>query len=314
MAIFLMAPYTLERLNEYAKKANIDIENKPLDVNSGEDEIIEAIGKAPAVIAGSECYTRNVFEKLKGTLKTVIRFGAGYDSIDTKAARDNGIAIMIAGGGNSASVADQAVMLMASLCRQICLFDREMRQGIWSQQRTSVQLTGKTVGLIGFGRIGKIVAQLLDGYRCKLLVHDDYVKDDILRKYNISRKPVEEIAGESDIVSLHVPVTPETKGMINEKFFALMKPTAYIVNTSRGQIVNEKDLIAALQNGQIAGAGLDVFENEPLGDSPLLKLQNVILSPHVSYNTVEANMLTAEITIKNLAEFRNMGTCLDVVN
>ncbi len=305
---------TSEYLKTYGQSQGIAIETISF-TGSTRDELTKTLSGFDAVIAGgAERYTGEVFQSLRKTLKAVCRFGAGYDNIDAEAARDNGIAVMIAGGGNSAAVADHAIMLMLSLGRHICIYDREMRQEIWSAPRVSVQLEGKTIGIIGFGRVGRILSQYLSGFGCLILAMDSYVGDAVMKKCGVHRADMDEIARKSDYISLHAPYTPQTRDMINSEFLQKMKPTAYIINTSRGGLINENDLIEALRNGNIAGAALDVFQNEPLGSSPLLSMDNVILSPHVAYNTREANLLTARVTVDNLSSYLKTGVCEDIVN
>lgn len=305
---------TFAYLRTYGLSQGLAIEPVPHTAITG-DELIKALSSFDAVIAGgAEQYTEEVFKSLKKTLKAVCRFGAGYDNVDAEAARNHGIAVIIAGGGNSAAVADHAIMLMLALGRHICLYDREMRQEIWRAPRVPTQLEGKTVGIIGFGRVGRILSRYLSGFRCRILVMDDYVGDEVLETCGVHRADPDEIVRESDYISIHAPYTPQTKEMINSEFLQKMKPTAYIINTSRGGLIHENDLIEALRNGSIAGAALDVFQKEPLGSSPLLSMDNVILSPHIAYNTREANLLTAKVTVDNLSAYLKTGTCEDVVN
>lgn len=305
---------TFDYLKTYGQSQGLMIESVDYTGSTGE-ELIKALCGYDAVIAGgAEQYTGEVFQSLRKTLKAVCRFGAGYDNVDAEAARNHGIAVMIAGGGNSAAVADHAIMLMLALGRHICLYDREMRQEIWRAPRVSTQLEGKTVGIIGFGRVGRILSRYLSGFRCKILVMDNYVSDEMLEKCGVHRADLDEIARNSDYISIHAPLTPQTREMINSAFLQKMKPTAYIINTSRGGLIHENDLIEALRNGDIAGAALDVFQNEPLGSSPLLSMDNVILSPHIAYNTREANLLTAKVTVDNLSVYLKTGTCEDIVN
>lgn len=301
-------------IEEYAAAAGVKVDYAPLPEWS-EKAVIDTVKGYNASIASVEPYTRDVLKALCPELKAIIRFGVGYDNIDTEAARGLGIAVMIAGGGNSRAVADHAIMLMLALGRQICLYDREMRQGGWRKSRDCTVLEGKTVGIIGFGRIGRILSGYLSGFKCRLLVSDDYVDDAVLTSCGARRAGLDEIAGSSDFISLHIPLMNGTRGMIDNNFLVKMKPTAFLINTSRGPVVNEQELVAALNRGVIAGAGLDVFETEPLGeDSPLRKMDNVILSPHTAFKTLESERLTSKIVIDNLKEFFESGECDDIVN
>ena len=298
----------------YAKELGFIADNIPLPSRSEEDVIKTMKGYA-AVIAGSgEKYTRSAMTALLPELRAIMRFGVGYDNIDTKAARELGVTAMIAAGGNAAAVAEQAMTLMLAITRHTCRLDREMRQGKWSP-RVATQLEGKTVGLIGFGRIGRILAGYLSGFKCELLVIDDYINDDVLAAHGARRTSLDEIAAKSDYISLHAPLSDETRGMINKTFLGKMKPSAYLINTSRGPVVNEADLIEALKNNVIAGAGLDVFEKEPLQEvSELRDLDNVILAPHAAYNTKEANRLSVKIMLDNLNSLFKGEPCDGIVS
>lgn len=305
---------TRELLNKCAEEAGFVIEYGRLKGRT-EQDLIDSVKGYVAVIAGDvERFTRPVLEAIKDDMKAVMRFGVGYDKIDTVAARDLGIDVIVAGGGNSTAVADIAVMYMLALGRQICNFDKEVRQGIW-KRRKSPQLFGKTVGIIGFGRIGRIVASYLSGFKCRILVYDKYLTKNVFARYGVEESTLDEIARTCDYVTLHTPLNPETRGMIDKDFFSKMKPTAYLINTSRGPVVNTADLYDALANNVIAGAGIDVFDEEPINkDSPLLTLDNIVLSPHVAYNTNEANALTSEILIDNLSKALKGEYCEDIVN
>ena len=305
---------TKKILEDKAKAAGFVIEYCTLKGKT-EQDLIDAVKGYVSVIAGDvEYFTKNVLEAIKGDMKAVMRFGVGYDKIDTKAARELGIDVIIAGGGNSTAVADITVMYMLALGRQICQFDREMRAGIWNK-RNSPQLFGKTVGIIGFGRIGRIVASYLSGFKCRILVYDKYLTRNVFARYGVEQATMDEIARNCDYITCHTPLTYETRGMIDKVFLSKMKKTAFLINTSRGPVVNQDDLVEALTNNIIAGAGIDVFDGEPVDpNNPLLKLENIVLSPHVAYNTNEANALTSEILIDNLSAALKGEYCEDIVN
>ena len=305
---------TKQILEDCAKAAGFVIEYGRLKGRT-EQDLINATKGYLSVIAGDvEWFTPNVLEAIKDEMKAVMRWGVGYDKIDTVAARERNIDVIVAGGGNSTAVADIAVMYMLALGRSICNFDREVRSGTGTRRR-SPQLFGKTVGIIGFGRIGKIVASYLSGFKCRILVYDKYITRDEYARYGVERSTMDEIARTCDYVTLHTPLNGETKGMINKEFFSKMKSTAYLINTSRGPVVNQEDLYDALVNNVIAGAGIDVFDQEPISkDNPLITLDNIVLSPHIAYNTNEANALTAELLIDNLSKALKGEYCKDIVN
>ena len=300
--------------DSYAKELGFITANIPLPGRSEED-IVKTMKGYNAVIAGAaEQYTYSVMSALLPELKAIMRFGVGYDNIDTKAARELGVTAMIAAGGNASAVAEQALTLMLAITRHTCRFDREMRQGKWIP-RVATQLEGKTVGIIGFGRIGRILAGYLSGFKCELLVADDYIEDSVITGHGARRASMDEIAAKSDYISLHAPLSAETRGMIDKAYLSRMKPTAFLINTSRGPVINEDDLIEALANNVIAGAGLDVFVNEPLQEvSGLRELDNVVLAPHAASGTQEANLLSVKIILDNLNKLFNGEPCDGIVS
>lgn len=250
---------------------------------STDEEVIEKLSNCDAVIAGGDEYNRHVLTELAkaGHLKIIARFGVGYDKVDLKAASELGIAVTNTMGTMSMPVAEQAMALILSTARDIAFCDRKLRNEGWFVGPANGSLDGKTVGLVGFGGIAKKLAEYLKGFGCRILAYDICFDREEAGRLGVEQATIEQIAAESDFVSLHTPKTPETVGLWNKRLFDMMKPTAFLINTSRGEIVNEKDLIQALQNHVIRGAGLDVFEREPLPkDSPLLKMDNVVLIPH----------------------------------
>jgi len=256
-----------------------------------------------AIIASSEPYSKTVLEELSPTLKVISRFGVGYDSVDLVAATKLGIAVTTTPGTMSGGVADHALAMMLALGRKLMEFDNNMKAGVWDKSQLGRELEGSTVGLIGFGSIGQRLAKYLTGFDCRLLVYDRSASDYELKQYNAIRTDLDTIARESDYVSLHVPLNESTRGLIDKNFLSKMKPTAFLINTSRGKVVNESDLIEALKAKAIAGAGLDVFECEPLeNSSPLLKMENVILTPHIASATIQSFQAAGHLAVSNVHE------------
>lgn len=283
--------------------------------NLSPQELAEKLKGYPALVCGGIPIPREVIEELKDDLKIICRLGAGYDEIDLEAAREYGIPVCNTPGANAAAVADQAIMLMLALGRHICHYNQSIRQGKWTNKPVGQQLEGKTVGLLGFGNVAKTLACYLKGFKCTILVHDDYVPDYILEEKGAARASIEDIVRKSDYISLHLPLTNETRCLVNAEFFSKMKPTAFLINTCRGEVVEEKALIDALKNGKIAGAGLDVFCREPIeSDNPLLEMNQVILSPHVAYNSEEANKNTARMAAEIVSDYLMNGKLNFVVN
>lgn len=304
-----------EYIQWYAKTRGLKAEKKYI-VENAREEFIREIGGYPAVLVGGEVYTEEILKELSGSLKILTRFGVGYDKIDCVSAGKYHIAVSNTPGGNSSAVADQTVMLMLALGRSTCRYDLQTRRNCWEKSEiVTHELAGKTVGLVGFGHIARLVRQYLSGFGCRVLVMDDYVDDETLSEAQVKRADLGEIAAQSDFISLHVPLTPDTQGMINRDVFERMKSTAYLINTCRGEVVNEKDLVEALQKGEIAGAGLDVLSKEPSeDDNPLFGMDQVILSPHVSFNTQESNEKTARMAVDAIYEYLTTGHCAHIVN
>jgi phosphoglycerate dehydrogenase-like enzyme len=220
-------------------------------------------------------------------LRFIQKWGIGIDRLDVDAARARRIPVAIAAGSNSNPVSEHAILLMLATLRRLPLVDSSARQGKWiSQQMRTVcmQLTGRTVGIIGFGNIGRLVALKLRGFETKNLYFDMRRLDKVTeRAFNVTYRPLDELFAEADIVTLHAPLVPETERLINAKTLAKMQKHAVLINTARGGLVDENALYEALKAKTIFGAGLDVFDEEPLPPNhPLLALENVVITPHTS--------------------------------
>jgi D-3-phosphoglycerate dehydrogenase / 2-oxoglutarate reductase len=214
-------------------------------------------------------------------LRVIARYGVGINNVDLAAARARGIVVTNTPGANSASVAELTIGLLLNLLRPIQQAAAETRQGGWPRL-AGVSLVGKTVGLVGLGAIGKEVARRLAGFDCAVLAYDVAADADFARQQAITLMPLADLLAQSDVVSLHLPVLPETRQMVNDAFLRQMKPGAYLINTSRGELVDEAALYDALATGHLAGAALDAFQQEPPGaDNPLLALPQVIPTPHM---------------------------------
>jgi len=236
--------------------------------------------------------TRELLDKADELL-TISRTGAGVDNVDLDAAAEKGILVTSSLGVNTSSVVEHALALMMALFKQLPLMDREMRNNNFNirYKNLPADLREKTLGLVGFGRIGSSLAKVChDGFNMRIVAFDEYLPEDVKASYRgwVEFTSAEEVARQADVISVHIPLTNETKQFFNAAFFKKMKKSAFLLNTSRGGVVHEADLIHALKDGVIAGAGLDVFENEPLApDNGLLTLSNVILTPHTAALTAE---------------------------
>ena len=247
-----------------------------------EAELLAQLPGCLASLAGSEPYTRAVIEVAAAAgLKVIARAGVGYDGIDVQAATDNNVLVTFAPGSNHEAVGEHALLLMLALSKDLLMQHRETAAGRWP--RIAQQpLRGRTLGLIGLGRTGKAVATRALAFGMTVIAADPYVDDTFAKAHGVRMTSHDDVFRIADIVSLHVPLTPETRNLVNAGTLTLMKPTAYLVNTSRGEVVNEADLFAVLSAKTIAAAGLDVFETEPLVGSPLQTLDNVILTAHTA--------------------------------
>ena len=243
-----------------------------------EDELIAALDGVYATVAGGEPYTERVFASAPG-LRVVARFGVGYDKVDVAAATQHNVVIAMAFGTNHESVADGAFALMAAIAGDLINRDKLVRRGGWGSAFHQ-GLWRATVGIIGLGRIGRAFARRCSGFEMRLLAYDIAPDPAYACANRITMVGFEELLRQSDFVSLHAPHTKLSQNMINTTSLALMKPTAYLINTARGALVDEAALADALRARRIAGAGIDVFHREPPMGSALLNLENVVLTPH----------------------------------
>ncbi len=244
-----------------------------------EEELLGCLPGICATIAGMEPYTRRVLNA-NPALRVIARAGVGYDGVDLAAATDCGVAVAIAPGTNHECVAEHTFSLMLALAKGLILQHAAVLAGEWPRLPT-IPLRGRNLGIAGLGRIGKAVAIRGAGFGMRLLAHEPFPDQAFVTQYKVTLLPFDQLAREADYLSLHVPLTPESRHMINKRTLGLMKPTAFLINTSRGGLVNEKDLLEALSTKRLAGAGLDVLEQEPPpADHPFFKLDNVVLTPH----------------------------------
>jgi len=251
--------------------------------------LLAAVGAAEALLIRSA--TRVDAEVLDAApaLRVVARAGVGLDNVDVKAATARGVMVVNAPTSNITSAAELAVGLLLAVLRRIVPANLSLRAGQWQRSRfTGVELSGKTVGVIGLGRIGVLVAQRLAGFGVTLIAYDPYVQPARAAALGVRMVGLDELLASADVLTVHLPKTPETVGLIGAEALAKVKPTAVLINAARGGIVDEQALYEALTSGRLAGAGLDVFATEPCTDSPLFALDTVVATPHLGASTDEA--------------------------
>jgi D-3-phosphoglycerate dehydrogenase len=248
--------------------------------HKSEEETIEQLSKCQAIIAGGEFFTENVFAALP-QLRVVARSGVGYDRVDVEAATRHGVAVAITPTANHESVAEHAFSLMFAIAKSVMTSDRLMRAGQWNQNST-LPIRGQTLGILGLGRIGRSVAVRATALGMKVLAHDAYPNESFAQEHGVQLVDLDTLLAQSDYVTIHCPLNDDTQGLFNRDTLAKMKAGSVLINTARGPLVVETDLVEALESGHIYGAGLDVFEQEPIDpENKLLKMDQVVSTPHV---------------------------------
>lgn len=276
--------------------------------------ITERAADAEIILTNKNLMMANVIEKLP-RLKYIGVLATGYNVVDTEAAKRRGIIVTNVPAYSTASVAQHTFALILEFYNYPGKFSDEVREGRWSRNldfcywdKQLIELAGKTIGIVGFGRIGKAVARVAEALEMNVIVSE------VTDVEGYENYPLDELLKRSDIVTLHCPLTSETKGIINRGRLRLMKPSALLVNCARGQLIVEQDLADALNEGRIAGAALDVLSEEPPSpDNPLLKAKNCIITPHVAWATLEARQRLMKIAVNNVRSFLE-GKPVNVVN
>lgn len=264
------------------------------------------------VIVRSEKVTPEIIDALP-KLRLVIRAGAGYDTIDTKYARQKNVDVMNTPGANANAVAEEVVALMLAACRFVVQADISTRTGEWEKKKfMGSELTGKTVGILGVGYIGKLVVKRLQGFEVKFLANDPIMTPEMAKQLGVEISSIESIFSKSDFITLHIPQTPETKGMINKKLFDLMKPGAVLVNCARAGIINEEDLRQAKKAKKIVFCN-DVYPKDEPGPKSIADIADIML-PHLGASTVEANTNAAKRAAEQAIEYFENGTRNFIVN
>ncbi len=266
-----------------------------------ESELLSLVGDIDAwVVRGATKVTRRLIEAAP-KLRWVARAGAGIDNIDAVAARERGVLVLNVPGANAVAVAELTFGLLLGLFRQIPEADASMKRGEWEKARfKGRELRGKTIGIVGLGKIGRAVAQRAQAFEMRCIGHDPFVSGDLCREFGVVPLPLDELLPRAEILTLHVPLTDGTRGMIGAREIAKLPRGAVLVNAARGGLVDEAAVLAALEQGRLGGACFDVFGQEPPGDSPLFRRPDVVVTPHIGAATIEAREAVGEEIVKLL--------------
>ena len=282
----LIAPAPLQEIEHVygplLREAGHEIVFSPVKHQMSEAELMQILPGCAGSLAGSEPYTRAAIAAAaaKG-LKVIARAGVGYDAVDLEAATDHGVAVTFAPGTNQDAVAEHTFTLILALAKNLIPQHNLIKAGQWPR-RANQPLRGKTLGVMGLGRIGKAVALRGKAFLMNLIAHEPFPDAAFVKEHGIALLPFDDVIQQADWLTLHLPMSPESSKCINKRTLGLMKPTAYLINTARGGIINEPDLYDALKNNRISGAGLDVFDEEPPGNNPLLTLDNIVMTAHTA--------------------------------
>ncbi len=312
MKIFIADSIAKEGIEEFAKYPSLSLVVKTgLAPEKLKDEIGDSVG---LVVRSATQATREIIAA-GASLKVIGRAGAGVDNIDVKAASERGIVVLNTPGGNAEAAGELAIAMMFALARELPRADASMKAGAWDKKSFSggVELLGKTLGLIGIGNVGSIVGKRALGLGMKVVAFDPGVGAGATAALGFQAAGYEEVIRGSDFISIHAPRNEQTKGLVSAKSFAMMKKGVFLVSCARGGIVVEKDLIAALDNGTVRGAGVDVFDKEPCEDWSLAKHPKVIATPHIGASTGEAQVNVSVMIARQIGLFLTKGELINAV-
>ena len=297
---------------EILKKAGLTVEVK---TGMKPEELKACIGEYSGLVIRSATRVTAEIIEAATNLKVIGRAGSGLDNVDKIAASKKGIVVMNTPGGNTVTTAEHTIAMLFALARLVPQATASMKAGKWEKKKfMGVELFNKTLGIIGLGAIGSQVAKKAQGLEMNVIAYDPFLSEDKAQAMGIKKGSLDDIFTEADFITIHSPMTPETKGLINASTIAKMKQGVRIINCARGGIVNEQDLYEAMKSGKVAGAALDVFEKEPPEDNPLLTLDNLICTPHLGASTEEAQENVALAVAEQIADYLVHGTIRHAVN
>ncbi|HWL26237.1 MAG TPA: phosphoglycerate dehydrogenase [Ureibacillus sp.] len=312
--VFIADPLSEDGIFPLRQETDLNL-NIIVDTGLTPEQLISKIEDVDVLLVRSQTkVTREIIEAAKN-LKLIGRAGVGVDNIDLNAATEHGIIVVNAPDGNTNSAAEHTIAMMTSLARHIPQAYNSLKNGVWDRKSyVGVELKNKTLGVIGFGRIGVEVAYRAKGQRMEVMAYDPFLTEERAEKLGVKKATVEEICVAADFITVHTPLLPDTKNLLNKEKFAMMKDGVRIINCARGGIINEDDLYDAIVNGKVAGAALDVFVEEPATDHKLLTLPQVIATPHLGASTVEAQESVAVDVSNDIIKFFKTGTVTNPVN
>jgi D-3-phosphoglycerate dehydrogenase / 2-oxoglutarate reductase len=283
------------------KKSGMNVDYKP---EISDEELLKSVKNYDVIVVRSRTKITKPIIDATDKVKIIARVGVGLDNIDTKHAESKGIRVINAAEAALNAVAELVIGDMIALARSIPKADSSMKSGKWlKKELMGIELKGKYLGIIGVGNIGRNVGRLAKGLRMNLLGYDIYpISQDYVKEVGMITTDLNTLLASSDFITCHIPITEDTKHLINSDKLALMKPSGFIINTSRGEVVDEEALVSALTTGKIAGAALDVFEIEPPTNKKLVELPNVICTPHIAAQTKEAQELASIVIAEKIIQ------------
>ncbi|MEQ7791241.1 phosphoglycerate dehydrogenase [Staphylococcus nepalensis] len=310
--ILVSDPISPEGLKSLTEHKDFEV-----DVNTelSKTELAETITNYEGLIVRSQTQVTSDIISAAPNLKVIARAGVGVDNIDVDAATKHGVIVINAPDGNTISATEHSMAMILSMARNVPQAHQSLKNGKWDRKiYRGTELYNKTLGVIGAGRIGIGVAKRAQSFGMNILAFDPYLSEDKAKELNVTRATVEEIAEQADFVTVHTPLTPKTKGIVDKAFFDKAKPTLQIINVARGGIIDEDALIEALDANQIQGAAIDVFETEPATDSPLVAHDKIIVTPHLGASTVEAQEKVAVSVANEIVDIFEQGNVVNAIN
>ena len=297
---------------ELLVQAGCEVVRSPYPHPVKEKQLVRIIKEMDAAIVGMDEVTAKVI-KAADSLRVIARYGVGIDTVDVYTATKQGVIVTNVLGANENAVADLVFGLILCLARKIWRADASVKQGKW-ESIVGIEIWQKTLGVVGTGKIGRRVIRRAQGFDMNILAYDISPDPGLAEKFRVQYVSLEDLLRDSDFVTIHVPLTPETTGFIGERQIGLMKKSAYLINTARGKVVDEKALFIALKEKKIAGAALDVFSQEPPGHTDLLTLDNLLTAPHMAAHTEEALRKMDLICVENVVRVLNGKEPVSAVN